>query len=120
MTQKQLAQKTGLSIATIQGYEQGKYEPKLESVKKIAEALGVTEWHIMYGMTDEEVFAKRRENVKNYAQKWHEQELLKNYAELNEKGQQKVFEYARDIKGNPDYRNSNSAIDSDNPDTQKE
>lgn len=42
MTQKQLAQKTGLSIATIQGYEQGKYKPKIDSIKKIANALNVS------------------------------------------------------------------------------
>lgn len=41
MTQKQLAKKSGLSIAAIQGYEQGKYEPKIETVDRIALALGV-------------------------------------------------------------------------------
>lgn len=38
-SQKQLAQATGLSIATIQGYEQGKYYPKIENLTKIANAL---------------------------------------------------------------------------------
>lgn len=38
-TQKQLAEKTGLSIASIQGYEQGKYKPKVETLQKIAEVL---------------------------------------------------------------------------------
>ncbi len=41
LSQKQLAQKTGLSIATIQGYEQGKYYPKIENLTKIANALDV-------------------------------------------------------------------------------
>ena len=39
LTQKELAAKTGLSIATIQGYEQGKYKPKVESLIKIRNAL---------------------------------------------------------------------------------
>ncbi|MFR0073047.1 MAG: helix-turn-helix domain-containing protein [Blautia caecimuris] len=35
LTQKELAKKTGLSIASIQGYEQGKYKPKIEQLEKI-------------------------------------------------------------------------------------
>lgn len=41
ITQKKLADLTGLSIATIQGYEQGKYKPKIETLQKIAIALKV-------------------------------------------------------------------------------
>lgn len=40
-SQKELAKKTGLSIGTIQGYEQGKYLPKIENLKKIADALSI-------------------------------------------------------------------------------
>lgn len=39
LTQKELAEKTSLSVASIQGYEQGKYKPKLETVKKLAQVL---------------------------------------------------------------------------------
>lgn len=39
LTQKELAEKAGLSIAAIQGYEQGKYEPKFESIHKLRKAL---------------------------------------------------------------------------------
>lgn len=42
LTQKQLAEKTNLSVAAIQGYEQEKYEPKYETVQKLATALGVS------------------------------------------------------------------------------
>lgn len=38
LTQKQLADKSGLSIATIQGYEQEKYEPKTEALYKLQRA----------------------------------------------------------------------------------
>lgn len=41
MTQKELAEKTSLSIASIQGYEQKKYKPKLKTIAKIAVALDV-------------------------------------------------------------------------------
>jgi len=41
MTQKELAEKTGLSIGTVQGYEQGKYNPKRASIEKLVSALNV-------------------------------------------------------------------------------
>lgn len=42
ISQRELAQKTGLSIGSIQGYEQGRYNPKLETVLKIADALEIS------------------------------------------------------------------------------
>lgn len=42
LTQKDLAKKVGVSIATIQGYEQNKYKPKAKTVCKIAEALNIS------------------------------------------------------------------------------
>ena len=41
LTQKELADKCGLSVASIQGYEQGKYVPKKENVIKICQVLGL-------------------------------------------------------------------------------
>lgn len=41
LTQKELAQKAGLSIASIQGYEQERYVPKYENLQKIADVLEV-------------------------------------------------------------------------------
>lgn len=39
MTQKQLANKSGLAVITIQQYEAGKYEPKNDSLYKLRKAL---------------------------------------------------------------------------------
>ena len=47
LTQKQLADNCGLSIATIQGYEQGKYEPKPEALLKLVKALNTTGSELM-------------------------------------------------------------------------
>lgn len=41
MTQKQLAEKTGIAQITIQQYEAGKYEPKYDNLMKLAKALEV-------------------------------------------------------------------------------
>lgn len=47
MTQKELAKKTSLSIASIQGYEQKKYKPKLNTIEKLAIALEVSMYDIL-------------------------------------------------------------------------
>lgn len=41
LTQAQLAEKTGLSVAAIQGYEQGKFKPRFFTLLHIAAALGI-------------------------------------------------------------------------------
>lgn len=41
LSQKDLAEKTGLSIATIQGYEQGKYKPKIENIQMICDKIEI-------------------------------------------------------------------------------
>lgn len=54
LSQMQLAEMSGLSIGTIQGYEQGRYLPRADSIKKIADALGcsVSEITGNYGARD--------------------------------------------------------------------
>lgn len=47
MTQKELAKKTSLSIASIQGYEQKKYKPKLNTIEKLAITLEVSMYDIL-------------------------------------------------------------------------
>jgi len=39
LTQKQLAEKTGIAVITIQNYEAGKYEPKNQNLRKLAAVL---------------------------------------------------------------------------------
>ena len=41
LTQKELGEKAGIAEPTIRRYELGKLNPKIETVKKIADALGV-------------------------------------------------------------------------------
>ena len=53
LTQKQLAEKTGLAVVTIQQYERNLRQPRLENIQKIAEALDSTPTYLM-GWTEEE------------------------------------------------------------------
>ena len=63
VSQKELAQKTGLSIGSIQGYEQGRYNPKLEAIVKIAGALGVDLKVFYDDLSKENIELKRYENI---------------------------------------------------------
>lgn len=63
VSQKELAQKTGLSIGSIQGYEQGRYNPKLEAIVKIAGALGVDLKVFYDDLPQKTIELKRYENI---------------------------------------------------------
>lgn len=41
LTQHDLAKRSGVSIASIQGYEQGKFRPRMSTLEKVGRALGV-------------------------------------------------------------------------------
>ena len=47
MTQKELAEKVGVATITIQQYERNVREPKFEIVKRIAKALGVSQFDLL-------------------------------------------------------------------------
>ena len=42
MTQEQLAERAGINVKTIQGVEQGRTEPELRTMRKLARTLGTT------------------------------------------------------------------------------
>ncbi|MEG3038579.1 MAG: helix-turn-helix transcriptional regulator, partial [Clostridia bacterium] len=49
LTQKELAEKTGISLSAIEKYERGRLNPSLGKVKEIAEALDVTIQELIVG-----------------------------------------------------------------------
>lgn len=69
LSQKELAKKAGLSIASIQGYEQGKYKPKKEATQKLARALGVLTYDIQTPDDSPEMWAEDGFGLMQYAQK---------------------------------------------------
>ena len=68
-SQKDLAEKSGLSIASIQGYEQGKYKPKMEATQKLAKALGVLAYDIQTPKDSPEVWVEDEFGTMQYAKK---------------------------------------------------
>lgn len=109
MTQKQLAKATGLSIGTIQGYEQGRYEPKIEALESLANALSCTfddilvepiygtETDLLYWLLDEKIPVNQYEKV------------LVNFNTLNNKGRDKAGELVELLAKIPEYRKKNDA-----------
>ena len=54
MTQRELAQKVGISVNSLSRYETGERQPNIETLSKIAEALGVDPVEITYGKQEKE------------------------------------------------------------------
>ena len=53
LTQRDLAARTGVGLATIRRVEQAAMEPRMGTTRKLAAALGVAEGWLAYGVGDE-------------------------------------------------------------------
>lgn len=110
LTQKQLGEKCTppMQDSAIRRYESGKSNPTLETIKRIAEALEVTELHITSGMTDEEVNEAMRNSRKRYAEFWNENryeiQIKRSLNVLNKDGKQKAVEQVEMLTKIPEYR----------------
>lgn len=116
MTQKDLAQITGLSIGTIQGYEQGRYEPKIETLRLLMDALSCSyediideplldidgEHSVLTWLIYEEIPAEQYEN------------LLTSFNILNNSGRNKAIEQVELLTKIPEYRRITSEENTDN------
>ena len=70
LTQKQLSEKTGLAVVTIQQYERNLRQPKLENIKKIAEALDITPAYLMGWDKEESLSNTVSKNIKMYREEF--------------------------------------------------
>lgn len=115
LTQKELAQLSGLATGTIQQYELGKRVPVPEALAKIATALNLgysytkTGEPYFYGFVDtvpdpeyadNEVFNKSQYNDAVEADR---DTLNRNYDKVNTDGKKKILSYSDDIASNPKY-----------------
>ena len=91
-TQKELAKKLNVAVGTIQQYELGKRQPRLEFLEKIANVLGVDVWNLYdsYALnTDSDYFLDKMNSFRE---------------ELNEAGQEKAIEHVELLTKVPEYR----------------
>ena len=112
LTQAELAKKVGLSIATIQGYEQGKYEPKYENLCNLAIALDAgildlvnkEEFKKMEDIRVQEIMQEQLKSGRIRMIENKEMLIIGNYSKLNDVGKNKLLEYSEDLAGNPKYQ----------------
>lgn len=131
MTQKNLAEKSGLAEITIRQYESGRYIPKMESVYKLRKALDCNIYEILDKPAELLEFSKSEYEKVNdllYVQKdlpdnkkkeaagklkaesaitkksKQETELLNLFYQLNELGRKKVIDYSNDLVDSGKYK----------------
>ena len=98
MTQKELAEKLGIKISTLSGYEIGAHDPKSNTLAKIAAICNTTVDFLLgidaSGESDERIDQAESE----------EHELLGIYRDLNVIGQSTLMNVARGLASNPDMK----------------
>ena len=98
LTQKALGSLCGIAEPTIRKYELGLLNPKIETIRKIANALKISEFDLMADMKDlsSDVALLDRISITFGS---GSAELLHNYSLLNDEGKEKAFDYIADLTG---------------------
>lgn len=114
ITQKQAGERCGMSESTFRQYELGLRKPKIETLQRIASALGIgldafmtnAELSLFESMTN--LYLKPDSNIEELGplgeKTSDENYLMAKFRELNEKGQQKVTDYVDDLSKIPKYQ----------------
>lgn len=130
ITQKKLAEMTGLAEITIRQYEAGQYKPKVENMIKISNALGIAIGTLASGnlsFTDNEKEALKKQAEKELGEhivpalfELLEQdsflksiEVVEHFERLNDNNQIKALDYMDYL-----YDRQDSAPDPDHQDTE--
>jgi len=101
ITQKALADKTGLSVNAIQSYEYGSYSPKFDTLLKIADALQVQPDELDPSCRWDDLFTQQEHFladikiselvIKEYGQETAS--TINDFLSLDPEGQEKASEY---------------------------
>lgn len=110
MSQKELGEKLGVSQAMIGQYESGKRKPKVETLTKIANALGKKLVDLLTYETELEIDVPKNKYTEPLAKyvstKFPSKNLIKlqnSFLDLNEKGQEKALEQIELLTKIPEY-----------------
>ena len=111
LTQKELGAKCGIDEANIRKYESGKQKPKIDTLKKIADALGVQITDIM-DFSDMPVITRSKQitaATESHTAVMEERTVFLDTYEnrLNDRGKHKVHEYTKDLAKNSDNLKQN-------------
>lgn len=110
ITQRELAEKCHCATGTIQQYELGKRQPRIEQLEKIAGALNVSVSTLIdnntLNLTNDmlQLFADSNITIEPSNPTTKEHYLISKFRDLNDKGQQKTIDYVEDISQLQEYR----------------
>lgn len=116
MSQKELAEKIGVSASMIGQYENGLRNPKIETVQRIASVLDVNPYllissnitRLFTGTAQMCVDFDKLEKKLGSLITDKEYEIMGLFNELNESGQQKAIERVEELTEIPKYKKSTS------------
>jgi len=116
MTQKKLAELAHIAVITLQQYEAGKRQPRLEQLQSISKALGVHLYVLLGGDEDGIVLYKEEmDELIDYETSEFLQTKLDNaFCLLNEAGKRTAVDRIEELVKIPDYRRKESADSEDN------
>ena len=117
LTQRELAEKAGTATGTIQQYELGKRQPRLQQLRQIAQVLDADVVYLISGQTSAEVeqgiLAQAEAEVKYYmkgrfaeAETWksRKDEIGEDLAKLNDDGQIEAVKRVKELTRLDEYR----------------
>jgi transcriptional regulator with XRE-family HTH domain len=102
LTQRELAEKLGIKVSTLSGYEIGAHDPKSNNLAKIAQICNTTvDW--LLGIDDSD---KPQKNAPHLIEGLDENEsrLIFVYRELNDSGKMALLRQASYIYSDPDMK----------------
>lgn len=102
LTQDELAKSFGISKSTVSMYENGNREPDFETLEMIADFFNVDMNYLLGNQSEKTTTSVYQPNKTPYLTA-SEQELLTNFRQLNEEGQELVLKAARSYVRSGDY-----------------
>jgi len=111
INQKQLAEILKVSESMVSQYERGLKKPKIETIQKIASALGVspvdiTGWDYFDQTANVDLIADEVRALEAVQAAFGKKacDVLGDFSQLNETGQAKAAEYVSDLTDQPKYK----------------
>lgn len=111
LTQRALAEKSGIATGTVQQYELGKRQPRIEQLQKIADALEVDINYLVHGKTLQQFEQESIDRIKNtlqQVQNEHRTRMNTAFDRLNAEGQEAAADQVENLTYNPKYQKKES------------
>lgn len=110
LTQRQLAEKSGVATITLQQYERGVREPKLDTIAKIARAMNLFASDLISGDQWQNVDMTFTDTTERYGQETPQYyRMVEAFFTLNHTGAEKAAVAVEDLAKVPEYRREDGA-----------